>query len=155
MTYLHSRSFIHRDLKSLNLLLTKEISGPTDEIQVKISDFGLSKHYIEGDMMTGQQGTCHWMAPEVLESSNYTLKADVYSFSIVMYEVLTRERPYKDKQPNEISIQVIRQKLRPDLSKISKGCNPALQSLMQLCWDSDSQRRPSFEKISKILETIK
>ena len=94
MNYLHSFKppILHRDLKSLNLLLLEQVSKPTDKVSVKISDFGLSREMLGVDSkMTGQTGTFHWMAPEVLEgNSEYTYKADVYSFAIVLWEILAR-----------------------------------------------------------------
>lgn len=89
MHFLHSctPSIIHRDLKSLNLLVESPIRRPGDPVHIKVSDFGLAKAFREREMMTGQLGTCvsfmqHWMAPEVLQSQSYTLKADVYSYAV-------------------------------------------------------------------------
>lgn len=95
---------MHRDLKSLNLLLAEEVKGPNDLVQAKITDFGLARKFEDSDggaeaMMTGQAGTFHWMAPEVLENSPYTQKADVYSFGIVMWEILAREPPFATHSP--------------------------------------------------------
>ena len=155
MAHLHSHRFIHRDLKSLNLLLENKVNSNNDSVVVKISDFGLSRVFVEGEFMTGRLGTCHWMAPEVLQSSFYTNAADVYSFAIVIYEVITREYPYKGKSNDEISLQVIRNQLRPNLSSLPKTCPPQLIDIMKLCWDSDYKRRPSFECIHSLLENIK
>lgn len=73
MAYLHAQTpaIIHRDLKSLNLLLDEDWS-------CKVTDFGLSRFKAGDDKMTGQVGTYHWMAPEVINSEEYTEKADVY-----------------------------------------------------------------------------
>ena len=54
----------------------------------------------EGNMMTGQAGTFHWMAPEVLENQAYTYKADVYSYGIVLWEILAREPPFANHTPH-------------------------------------------------------
>lgn len=155
MAHLHSHRFIHRDLKSLNLLLENKVNSNNDSVVVKISDFGLSRVFVEGEFMTGRLGTCHWMAPEVLQSSIYTLAADVYSFAIVIYEVITREYPYKGKSSDEISVQVTRNHLRPSLTSLPRTCPPQLIDIMKLCWDSDYTRRPSFESIHGLLENIK
>ena len=108
MAYLHSvvPPIIHRDLKSLNLLLMDPITSPHDPITVKITDFGISRLY-EDDMMTGQMGTCHWMAPEVLDSKPYSLAADVYSYGIVLWEIVARETPYKGLNPVTIPYHVL------------------------------------------------
>jgi serine/threonine protein kinase len=71
MHFMHSLKppLMHRDLKSLNLLLSEEVLGPKDYINVKVTDYGLSRTLDEeGGMLTGQAGTFHWMAPEVLEN---------------------------------------------------------------------------------------
>jgi len=154
MISLHSNNFIHRDLKSLNVLLRDEIRNQSDQIRVKISDFGLSREFEEDAFMTGQLGTCHWMAPEVLSSSKYTTKADVYSFGIVMYEVITRETPYKGKGQEEIRTQVLMHGLRPDLNLVPPGCDKILKSLMSICWNVESTRRPSFDSVLGLLNRI-
>ena len=63
-----------------------------------------------GIPMTGLAGTFHWMAPEVLQSdNNYTHKADVYSYGIVMWEIMSREPPFKNFRPHEIMNAVVNQ----------------------------------------------
>merc|ERR1719362_490944 len=78
---------IHRDLKSLNLLLKGEIRSGKDEPQLKVSDFGLSRMKdqapdSEWGKMTIAAATCHWMAPEVVAGDAYDEKVDVYSFGM-------------------------------------------------------------------------
>lgn len=124
MNFLHTNEppVIHRDLKSLNILLTDKIEKLTDMTTIKISDFGLSKIIFQLDTtkeaMTGQLGTCHWMAPEVIKSTFYTIKADVYSFAIIIWEMCTRTTPYKDMTQQQISFYVTVKKGRPDKNLI-------------------------------------
>jgi serine/threonine protein kinase len=98
MNYLHTQDppILHRDLKSLNLLVYEQVRNNSDFIQIKITDFGLSRHNddLSTSRMTGLAGTFHWMAPEVLKSDEYTHKADVYSYGIVLWEVIMREPPF-------------------------------------------------------------
>jgi serine/threonine protein kinase len=155
MQFLHANSFIHRDLKSLNILLSSAVSSEADPLHIKISDFGLTKAYREEEFMTGQLGTCHWMAPEVLASSSYTQKADVYSYAVVMYEVITREYPYRGKSPEEIRTQVLQHGLRPSLETVAPSCPPALRSLMVMCWNQAADNRCDFNQILGILNSIK
>jgi len=128
MNSLHSYKppIIHRDLKSLNLLLVEPITGPKDPIIVKITDFGLARFQGSGDQyMTGAAGTFHWMAPEVLmENPNYTTKADVYSYGIVLWEILTRRKPYEGIVPMLIPQHVLGKNERPDINLIPKDCPP-------------------------------
>lgn len=117
MNYLHTSSnqpILHRDLKSLNLLVVEPIQNQSDYVQAKITDFGLSRAIseLEGPdyssrRMTGLAGTFHWMAPEVLQSQEYTHKADVYSYGIVLWEILCREPPFKNWKPHEIITKVV------------------------------------------------
>ena len=88
VNYLHTCSppIIHRDLKSLNLLLD-------DSYRVKLADFGWTKGL--ENYMTGKIGTYQWMAPEVIKSQKYTEKADVFSFGIILWEIASREPPFK------------------------------------------------------------
>jgi len=103
MHFMHSLKppLMHRDMKSLNLLMQEPIEGPGSYVNVKISDFGLTRHVNEHNnlFMTGQAGTFHWMAPEVLQNHPYSEKADVYSYGIVMWEILCREPPFAQYQP--------------------------------------------------------
>ena len=138
MHFMHSLKppLMHRDLKSLNLLLSEKIEGPSDLVNVKITDFGLSRSMgSEGNMMTGQAGTFHWMAPEVLENHAYTEKADVYSYGIVMWEILAREPPFASHTPHQIIYGVINHKERPPLNKISDDCPKELILIMRACWE--------------------
>lgn len=156
MNYLHSLSppIIHRDLKSLNLLLSEPVLGPSDPILLKITDFGVSKSLSAPELMTGQMGTCHWMAPEVLSSLPYTLSADVYSYGIVMWEVMTRQTPYKGKNPAQILFAVVNQQERPSQSLIPPSVPSALRSLMVKCWHQDPSSRPSFDQILTQLDSL-
>ena len=88
INYLHSRSppTIHRDLKPLNLLLT---NGGT---VLKLCDFGTVSNL--KTIMTNERGTYFWMAPEVIQTENYNEKCDVYSYTIIAWEVFCRKEPY-------------------------------------------------------------
>ncbi len=92
MHFLHSSGIVHRDLKSMNLLLDNKWN-------VKVSDFGLTKFRAEMKKRSGAQvGSIHWTAPEILDDSadvdvDYVL-TDVYSFGVILWEVLTRSIPY-------------------------------------------------------------
>ncbi len=93
MHFLHSSGIVHRDLKSLNLLLDSKWN-------VKVSDFGLtrSKEQLARQDHNNRQaeGSLHWMAPEVLNEAHEIdfMLADVYAFGIILWELLTREQPY-------------------------------------------------------------
>lgn len=102
MIYLHRSQpqIVHRDLKSLNILLANILRGKTDEPHAKITDFGLSqlRHEAEGERLhhTAAVGTFHWMAPEVLLGKPYNETVDVYSYGILLYEIFSETIPYTE-----------------------------------------------------------
>lgn len=134
--FLHQRNIIHRDLKSLNVLLDSDY-------RAKICDFGMAR-LNSNDPKTGLIGTVHWMAPEVLMSSpTYDSKVDVYSFGIFLWELLTGDMPYQDKKPHEI-IAIVADGGRPPLPE---NVPPKLRELITKCWSQNTQERPTMTKV--------
>jgi serine/threonine protein kinase len=139
MEYLHSRGIIHRDLKSLNVLLDGRRRG-------RVCDFGLIR-LKSSDPMTGMVGTSNWMAPEVLLSSPfYDEKVDVFSFGVVLWELLTGKHPYSGEEHSQLTliVEVTEHEKRPE---IPESCTPGLRRLIERCWQTESARRPSFHEI--------
>ena len=145
---------LHRDLKSLNLLCVETVKSSMDYVQVKVTDFGLSRTKQEmgtiankagQNKMTGMAGTFHWMAPEVLtEDTNYTYKADVYSYGVVLWEIMAREPPFKSLRPHEIIFGVTQQQIRPNMDIIPANCPEVYKQIIRQCWHQDPQQRPDF-----------
>jgi len=141
MEYLHECNLIHRDLKSVNLLIDENYNA-------KVCDFGLSRIIApKNQNMTGNVGTVSWIAPEVFEKQPYDAKADVYSFGVVMWELFTKQVPFADLNTFEIPMAVIKGE-RPT---IPKDCPKEYAKLMQLCWHKKPSKRPTFQKIVKTL----
>lgn len=96
MQYLHGMDppIVHRDLKSLNLLLKEPVRSPQDVPTAKVTDFGIARMKevtgtgLDWGKMTQKAGTCHWMAPEVIRGTTYDEKCDVYSFAMILYEII-------------------------------------------------------------------
>jgi serine/threonine protein kinase len=136
MNFLHSCGVIHRDLKSLNLLVSKTY-------QVKVCDFGLSRVIDSKNQMTSNIGTVSWVAPELFAKKLYTEKADVYSYGIILWELLSRQMPFGDIEAFSVPLMVSRGE-RPDLPK---DAPLDWRKLIKGCWHQKPTSRPSFKKI--------
>jgi len=139
MLHLHQNNIVHRDLAARNILLHQ--SGDP-----KISDFGMSRFIKSGE--TGQTkaiiGPIRWMAPESLALHVYSQKSDVWSFGIVVYEIVARREPHAESDPLTIG-GVIRDKgFTPT---IPDDCEPILKELMESCWQKEVEKRPDFQEI--------
>ena len=161
LNYLHNCKppIVHRDLKSLNLLLSEKVDDEFDTPIMKIADFGMAKikaNVESSQMMTANAGTYHWMAPEVLGGNTYNEKVDIYSYGIVMYEVLCREIPFEETGLDGMKVAVAVSKgKRPCLDFIPKACPIDLVALMQSCWDQKPDRRPSMETVIERLKAVR
>ena len=156
MNYLHTNNppVLHRDLKSLNILLTDKIEKSSDTTDIKISDFGLSRLYQKSCILTGHLGTCYWMAPEIIVNKRYSTKVDVYSYGIIIWEVCTRKTPYSCMSQQQVQFYVSVKKGRPNLKIIPSNTPPKIIQLMQMCWDHEPNNRPSFEYIVEFLRNL-
>ena len=140
MEFLHSRKIIHRDLKSLNVLLDKDL-------HTRICDFGFSRVETKEQVMTKNVGTPHWMAPELLtDAGSYDNKVDVYAYGIVLWELLTGKLPYQGMAQTQIIGAVLMNNARP---MIPVDCPPDVESLITESWARDPAERPTFTEILK------
>ncbi|XP_023540082.1 serine/threonine-protein kinase STY17-like isoform X1 [Cucurbita pepo subsp. pepo] len=144
MNYLHQNNIIHRDLKTANLLMD-------ENMVVKVADFGVARVQAQSGVMTAETGTYRWMAPEVIEHKPYDQKADVFSFGIALWELLTGEIPYSSMTPLQAAVGVVQKRLRP---VIPKNTHPVLAELLERCWRQDPTERPNFTEILEILKQI-
>lgn len=137
------KALIHRDLKPPNLLLRE--SGTI----LKICDFGTVAD--KATQMTNNKGSAAWMAPEVFEGSSYTEKCDVFSWGIVLWEMLSREQPFKNIE-NMFSIMWhVHKGNRPPLLE---GCPKPIETLMTRCWDRKPENRPSMEDVIEMMTNL-
>ncbi|PPR92935.1 hypothetical protein GOBAR_AA27728 [Gossypium barbadense] len=150
MEYLHGKNIVHFDLKSDNLLVN--LRDPHRPI-CKVGDLGLSKVKCQTLISGGVRGTLPWMAPELLNGSSSLVseKVDVFSFGIVMWELLTGEEPYADLHYGAIIGGIVSNTLRPP---VPEGCDPEWRSLMERCWSSELPERPSFTEIANELRSM-
>ncbi|XVF54126.1 hypothetical protein PTKIN_Ptkin05aG0155800 [Pterospermum kingtungense] len=143
MQYLHSQGILHRDLKSENLLLGEDMC-------VKVADFGISCLESQCGSAKGFTGTYRWMAPEMIKEKHHTKKVDVYSFGIVLWELLTALTPFDNMTPEQAAFAVCQKNARPPLPP---KCPLAFTHLINRCWSSNPEKRPHFDEIVSILES--
>ena len=145
MAFLHSKSVLHRDVKSANLLLDE--NG-----RVLVSDFGISKQSSNATTTMGAagggsvKGSAPWMAPEAHEGEPTTAAGDVFGFAVGMWEIMSRQMPWEGKQLSQIVRFVCDKPApqnRPPLAAISASYPAPLLALMQECWAQDPAARPS------------
>ncbi|KAI3792236.1 hypothetical protein L2E82_06110 [Cichorium intybus] len=147
MNYLHHchPPIIHRDLKSSNLLVDKNWN-------VKVGDFGLSrvKHETYLTTKTGK-GTPQWMAPEVLRNEQADEKSDVYSYGVVLWEITTEKIPWDSLNSMQVigAVGFMNQRL-----DIPQDVDPQWASLIESCWCSEPQSRPTFQEILDKLKEL-
>lgn len=151
--YLHSFDppIIHRDLKSLNLMLLEPVQDDISTPHIKLADFGFAR--IEERAMTQGVGTKHWMAPEVLKSTMYTTKADVFSFAMVAFEVACRHVPFESLDVHAVARCTL-QGERPDFDDMGEEVPPGLIKIIEECWAQEPEARPSFEEVRRNVEAL-
>lgn len=147
LAFLHKEEILHRDLKSLNVLLD-------ESMKAKLTDFGLAKIKNETSTlasMTGKvAGTLQYMAPELFKrKAIYTKKCDIYSVAMTFWEIASRNVPFGDAHGNQALVKEwVSEGQREE---IPVDCHPKVATLIQSCWDKDSDKRPSAEEIVKTL----
>ncbi|KAF4365600.1 serine/threonine-protein kinase STY13 [Cannabis sativa] len=142
MAYVHELGLIHRDLKSDNLLIFSDKS-------IKIADFGVARIEVQTEGMTPETGTYRWMAPEMIQHRPYTQKVDVYSFGIVLWELITGMLPFQNMTAVQAAFAVVNKGVRPI---VPNDCLPVLGEIMTRCWDANPDVRPPFTDVVRMLE---
>jgi serine/threonine protein kinase len=140
MAYLHSRQILHGDLSSNNVIFDKDHVA-------KISDFGLSREFGGATIVTSALGTTSYMAPELLTSGKLNKASDVYSFGIILLEMLTGKRAFSGMR----YVEVITNKLANEsgllVESIPSDAPQMLRRLILDCTMMDYKKRPTFDEI--------
>ncbi|XP_071755357.1 ephrin type-A receptor 7 isoform X7 [Centroberyx gerrardi] len=148
MRYLSDMGYVHRDLAARNILVNSNLV-------CKVSDFGLSR-VIDDDpeavyTTTGGKIPVRWTATEAIQYRKFTSASDVWSYGIVMWEVMSYgERPYWDMSNQDV-IKAIEEGYR---LPAPMDCPPGLHQLMLDCWQKDRAERPKFDQIVGILDKM-
>ncbi|XP_032347702.1 mitogen-activated protein kinase kinase kinase 21 isoform X2 [Camelus ferus] len=154
MLYLHEEAVVpilHRDLKSSNILLLEKIEN--DDMcnkTLKITDFGLAREWHRTTRMSAA-GTYAWMAPEVIKSSVFSKGSDIWSYGVLLWELLTGEVPYRGIDGLAVAYGVAVNKLT---LPVPSTCPEPFAKLMKECWQQDPHIRPSFALILEQLTAI-
>jgi len=144
MNFLHDNKILHRDFNSKNILLTKGY-------QAKVADFGLSRKKLEDTTTLSYTiGQIPWMAPEVLQiSKNYSQKADVYSFGVLLWQMISRQSPCPPGLSYiSMAYKVVNEQWRP---AIPHNVLPEYVYLIEKSWNQIPVLRTSFSDILEIL----
>ena len=142
MMYIHSLGILHRDLKSMNILLDNKMFP-------LICDFGLSRAMPEeASLLTKEIGTPNWMAPELMDCNEYTEKIDVYAYGMVICEMINKAIPFGKEKEFEIRNAVLDGK-RPTLNPQTPT---KLRKFVEKCWAQKPENRPTFAAIVKELK---
>ncbi|XP_046883454.1 tyrosine-protein kinase Lyn isoform X2 [Hypomesus transpacificus] len=144
MAYIEKKNYIHRDLRAANVLVS-------ESLLCKIADFGLAR-VIEDDQYTAREGAkfpIKWTAPEAINYGSFTIKSDMWSFGVLLYEILTYGKiPYPGMSNGEVMTSVQRGYRMPR----PENCPSELYDIMSTCWKTKPEDRPTFDYIQSVLD---
>jgi len=149
MKYLEENNIIHNDLAARNILCSNEIN----EIICKISDFGLSKmleHYYY-EQTKKNPVPVKWSAPEVIFKVKISMKSDVFSFGVLLFEIFSKGRePWAGKSNDEVIVALE----RGERMRLPETFGPPfIIDLMNDCWKEEPHERPTFKDLYENLQT--
>jgi len=137
LRYIHSKRILHRDMKSLNVFLTKEQD-------IRIGDLGVAKTMSAGSV-NGKKavGTPYYLSPEICEEKPYNEKSDIWSLGCILYEMCAQKHPFEASSYGTLVIKILRGKYDP----IPITYNSELSEIVELCLSKDYNKRPSADEL--------
>ena len=170
MSYMDSNQYVHRDLRTENILLINLKSD--GNIRAKLADFGLSRQLIDISFELGHH-IWQYNSPETLSKNIYDIQSDVYSFGICCWEIASRQIPYCEWEDNDkyykilnndedrkivdlfkIKSDIIENDLRPSFACLDDNCPSQFKDLISNCWKRNPAERPSFQEIYNCLSEL-
>ncbi|XP_065839604.1 mitogen-activated protein kinase kinase kinase 20-like isoform X2 [Oscarella lobularis] len=146
VNYLHNEApikVIHRDLKSKNVVIAEDMT-------VKLCDFGCSRVLANTTRMS-LAGTFPWMAPEIIQQNPVSEKCDVFSYGVLLWELLTREVPFKGLEGVQVAWLVVAKNER---LTVPSSCPPCFSKLMTWCWKKEPKERPDLRQVLDELQAM-
>ncbi len=151
----HKLGIVHRDIKPENILVSKE--G-----RIKIADFGLARGALLGNTMTAESsvilGSVSYLSPEQVQRGVADARSDIYSLGIVLFEILTGQKPYQGEDPVQVAIKHVNERV-PAPSTIKPGLSIEIDQLVLSTTDIDPDKRPRdavilLEKLRELSEKL-
>jgi serine/threonine protein kinase len=148
LAFSHSRDIIHRDIKPANIRIT-------DDGKVKIMDFGIARPGSSSLTSTGTLiGTPYYMSPEQIQGKKVDKRSDIFSFGVLLYELLTYKKPFTGNEPTAVMYKIVHEEPE-NAADLDQVCPPSLRDIVQRILEKDPARRyQSFDDISRDLEFI-
>jgi len=137
LAYVHSKKILHRDIKSMNIFLSKNED-------VRIGDLGVAKALAEtGNFAHTMIGTPYYLSPEMCEERPYNSKSDMWAVGCVLYEMCTKRHPFEANNQAALILKIINGKYAP----IPSSYSPELTDILNLCLNRDYKKRPGAKTI--------
>ena len=148
LAFSHSRDIIHRDIKPANIRIT-------DDGKVKIMDFGIARPGTSSLTSTGTLiGTPYYMSPEQIQGRKVDKRSDIFSFGVLLYELLTYKKPFTGNEPTAVMYKIVHEEPE-NAADLEQVCPPSLREIVSRILEKDPDRRyQSFDDIGRDLEFI-